>query len=195
MLDAKMKLDQNPVRATGMSDLEEKFNNWEQLSRDLDAGGESFHVSDITKNIALEQLAPKEIEHQFMVASDGSLQTLSQRANYIRHRITNHKADIMSAKVLKHTPPIHQLAPGEEPKLWDPASVKATPTPDLVMSLNTMNEGEYWDEAIVNAMTTNDLVWYMNKGKGKGKGRWGSWKGEGKGNDRRKGWKKATGTG
>jgi hypothetical protein len=129
-----------------------------------------------------------------MVAPDGSLQTLSQRANYIRHRITKYKADTMSAKVLKHTPPIHQLAPGEEPKLWDPASVKATPTPDLVMSLSTMNEGAYWDEAIVNAMTTNDLVWYMNKGKGKGKGKWGSWKGKGKGKRGKwKGWKRQRG--
>ena len=114
-----------------------------QLSRDLDAGGESFHVSDITKNIALEQLVPREIETKFKEAPEGSLQTLSQRAAYIRHRITKYKADTMSAKVLNHTPPIHQLAPGEEPKLWDPASVKATPTPDLVMSLNTMNEGKY----------------------------------------------------
>ena len=142
VLDAKMKLYQNPVRAAGMSDIEEQFNNWGQLSRELDAGGESFHVSDITKSIALEQLVPRGIENQFMVAPDGSLQTLNHRAAYIRHRITKYKADTMSAKVLKHTPPLHQLAPGEEPKLWDPASVKATPTPDFVMSLNTMNEGE-----------------------------------------------------
>ena len=59
MLDAKMKLYQNPVRVTGMSDLEDKFNNWEQLGRELGAGGELFHVPDITKNIALAQLVPK----------------------------------------------------------------------------------------------------------------------------------------
>ena len=78
MLDAKMKLYPNPVRATGMSDLEDKFNSWEQLGRELGAGGELFHVPDITKNIALAQLVPKDIENQFIVAPDGSLQTLNQ---------------------------------------------------------------------------------------------------------------------
>ena len=31
MLNAKMKLYQNPVRARNMDDLEDKFNKWEQL--------------------------------------------------------------------------------------------------------------------------------------------------------------------
>ena len=39
MLNAKMKLYQNPVRARGMDDLEDKFNKWEQLDRELGAGG------------------------------------------------------------------------------------------------------------------------------------------------------------
>ena len=98
-----MKLYQNPVRATGMSDLEDKFNTWEQFGRELGAGGELFHVPDITKNIALTQLVPKDIENQFIVAPNGSLQTLSQRVVYIRQRIATHKADSMSATVLKHT--------------------------------------------------------------------------------------------
>ena len=39
MLNAKMKLYQNPVRTRGMEDLEDKFNKWEQLDRELGAGG------------------------------------------------------------------------------------------------------------------------------------------------------------
>ena len=39
MLNAKMKLYQNLVRTRGMDDLEDKFNKWEQLDRELGAGG------------------------------------------------------------------------------------------------------------------------------------------------------------
>ena len=37
--EAKMKLYQNPTRAKGMDELEDKFNKWEQLDRELGAGG------------------------------------------------------------------------------------------------------------------------------------------------------------
>ena len=84
MLDAKMKLYQSPARATNMDDLEAKFNEWEQLARDLETGGGRFDVPDVTKNIALEQLVPKDIENQFRVAPDGSLQTRNQRVVYVR---------------------------------------------------------------------------------------------------------------
>ena len=52
-MNAKMKLYQNPVRARGMDDLEDKFNKWEQLGRELGAGGSEFAVPEITRSIAL----------------------------------------------------------------------------------------------------------------------------------------------
>ena len=63
MLNAKMKLYQNPVRTRNMEDLEDKFSKWEQLDRELGAGGSDFAVPEITKSIALALLVPHEIEH------------------------------------------------------------------------------------------------------------------------------------
>ena len=101
MLNARMKLYQNPVRARGMHELEEKFNAWEQLDRDLGAGGSDFAVPDITKSIALALLVPLEIEQQFISAPEGSLKTYDQQITYVRQRITDNKARSMSAKTLK----------------------------------------------------------------------------------------------
>ena len=58
MLDAKMKLNQSPTRANNMDELEVKFNEWEQIGRDLGTGGSAFAVPEITKGIALSQLVP-----------------------------------------------------------------------------------------------------------------------------------------
>ena len=76
ILCAKMKLYQNPVRARGMDDLEQKFNNWEQLDRELGAGGGAFAVPDITKSIALTLLVPNENRAQIHLSPRGIAQDL-----------------------------------------------------------------------------------------------------------------------
>ena len=98
MLSAKMKLYQNPVHTRNMEDLEDKFNKWEQLDRELGAGGSDFAVPEITKSIALALLVPHEIEQQFISAPEGSLKTYQQHIAYVRQRITDDKARNMSAK-------------------------------------------------------------------------------------------------
>jgi hypothetical protein len=155
VLDAKMKLYQNPQRATNMDDLENKLNDWEQLARDIAAGGGLYEVADITKKNALDQLVTPEIENKFIeaVAHDGSLQTLSQRIAYTRQRITAYKAKCMSAKVLKHAPPVHQITPDDQ---WN---FDGEPQYD---------GGEPLDAAAVLLMPMNDIIMYTNKGKGKG---------------------------
>ena len=40
MLNAKMQLYQNPARARTIDELESRFNDWEQLERELGAGGQ-----------------------------------------------------------------------------------------------------------------------------------------------------------
>ncbi len=118
ILCAKMKLYQNPVRARGMDDLEEKFNNWEQLDRELGAGGGAFAVPDITKSIALTLLVPNEIEQQFISAPEGSLKTYDQQITYVRQRVMDNKARAMSNKTLKQANTINEVG-GEQPKSID----------------------------------------------------------------------------
>ena len=105
-----MKLYQNPVRARGMGDLEEKFNNWEQLDRELGAGGGAFAVPDITKSIALTLLVPSEIEQQFISAPEGSLKTYDQQITYVRQRVMDNKARAMSNKPSSKPTPSTKLA-------------------------------------------------------------------------------------
>ena len=113
MLSAKMKLYQNPVRTRNMEDLEDKFNKWEQLDRELGAGGSDFAVPEITKSIALALLVPHEIEHQFISAPEGSLKTYQQQIAYVRQRITDGKARNMSAKTLKQASNINEVGNGQ----------------------------------------------------------------------------------
>ena len=79
MLNANMKLYQDPTRAKGMDELEDKFNKWEQLDRELGAGGSEFTVPEITKHMSLALLVPHEIEQQFVSAPEGSLKTYQQQ--------------------------------------------------------------------------------------------------------------------
>ena len=118
MLSAKMKLYQNPVRARGMDDLEDKFNKWEQLDRELGSGGSEFTVPDINKSIALALLVPHEIEQQFIAAPEGSLKTYQQQIAYVRQRVTDDKARSMSAKTLKQANNINEVGT-EQPKPVD----------------------------------------------------------------------------
>ena len=151
----KTKLYQKPQRATNMDDLENKVNDWEQLARDISAGGGLYEVADITKKNALGQLVTPEIESKLIeaVAHDGSLQTLSQRFAYTRQRIVAYKTKCMSAKVLEHAPPVHQITPDDQ---WN---FDGEPQYD---------GGEPLDAAAVLLMPMNDIIMYTNKGKGKG---------------------------
>ena len=161
MLNAKMKLYQNPVRTRGMEDLEDKFNKWEQLDRELGAGGSEFAVPEITNSIALALLVPLEIEQQFISAPEGSLKTYQQQVAYVRQRITDDKARNMSAKTLKQANTINEVG-GEQPK-----------------SIEEQGDGEYCDESLINAlshMTKDQIIMYV---RGKGKGKYNSWKGKG----------------
>ena len=163
MLNAKMKLYQNPVRARGMDDLEDKFNNWEQLDRELGAGGGAFAVPDINKSIALALQVPHEIEQQFISAPEGSLKTYQQQVAYVRQRITDDKARNMSAKTLKQTNSINEIGM-EQPK-----------------AIEEQGDIEYGDVNLINALshlTRDQLLMYV---RGKGKGKYNSFKGKGKG--------------
>ena len=152
MLSAKMKLYQNPVRTRNMEDLEDKFNKWEQLDRELGAGGSEFAVPDITKAIALALLVPHEIEQQFISAPEGSLKTYQQQIAYVRQRITDDKARNMSAKTLKQANNINEIGT-EQPYI-----------------IEEQGDAEYCDEHLINAlshMTKDQIIMYV-RGKGKG---------------------------
>ncbi len=100
-----------------MEDLEDRFNKWEQLGRELGAGGSDFAVPEITKSIALTLLVPDEIEQQFISAPEGSLKTYQQQIAYVRQRITDHKARNMSAKTFKQANTINEVG-AEQPGGW-----------------------------------------------------------------------------
>ena len=162
MLKAKMKLYQNPVCTRGMDDLEDKFNKWEQLDRELGAGGSEFAVPEITKSIALALLVPLEIEQQLISAPEGSLKTYQQQIAYVRQRITDDKARNMSAKTLEQANTINEVGT-EQPK-----------------AVEEQGDVEYCDENLINAlshMTKKDqIIMYV---RGKGKGKYNSYKGKG----------------
>ena len=158
MLNAKLKLYQNPVRARGMDYIEDKFNNWEQHDRELGAGGGAFAVPDITKSIALALLVPVEIEQQFISAPEGSLKTYDQQSTYVRQHIMDNKARNMSAKTLKQANTINEVG-GEQTK-----------------SIGEQGDVDYCDQNLINAlshMSKDQIIMYM---KGKGKGKHNSWK-------------------
>ena len=135
MLNAKMKLYQNPARAKGMDELEDKFNKWEQLDRELGAGGSEFTVPEITESISLALLVPHEIEQQFISAPEGSLKTYQQQIAYVRQRITDDKARNMSAKTLKQASTINEVGT-EQPK-----------------SVEEQGDFDYHDENLINALS------------------------------------------
>jgi hypothetical protein len=144
-----------------MEDLEDKFNKWEQLDRELGAGGSEFAVPDITKAIALALLVPHEIEQQFISAPEGSLKTYQQQIAYVRQRINDDKARTMSAKTLKQANGINELGM-EQPKGAD-----------------EQGDVDYNDENLINAlshMTKDQIIMYV---RGKGKGKYNSAKGKG----------------
>jgi hypothetical protein len=152
MLSAKMKLYQNPVRTRNMEDLEDKFNTWEQLDRELGAGGSEFAVPDITKAIALALLVPHEIEQQFISAPEGSLKTYQQQIAYVRQRINDDKARTMSAKTLKQANNINGIGM------------------ELPKGVEEQGDVDYCDENLINAlshMTKEQIIMYV-RGKGKG---------------------------
>ena len=106
------------------------------------------------------------MEHQFKIAPEGSLNTYAQKIKYVRQRIADHQASSLSAKTLKHNPlnevTTEQPAPVEEKKDAGTDSFQ-----------NTMGH----------------FIMYM---KGKGKGKFNSWKGigdKGKGTKRGR-WRK-----
>ena len=152
MLNANMKLYQNPVRARGMDNLEDKFNKWEQLDTELGAGGGAFAVPDITKSIALALLVPIEIEQKFISAPEGSLKTYDQQITYVRQRIMDNKARSMSAKTLEQANTINEVGV-EQPK-----------------SIEEQGDVDYCDQNLISAlshMTKDQIIMYM-KGQGQG---------------------------
>ena len=151
-----------------MDDLEDKFNNWEQLDRELGAGGGAFTVPDITKSIALTLLVPVEIEQQFISAPEGSLKTYDQQITYVRQRVMDNKARAMSNKTLKQANTINEVG-GEQPK-----------------SIDEQGDVDYSDQNLINAlnhMSKDQLIMYV---RGKGKGKHNSWKGKGEQKERKR---------
>ena len=118
-----------------MDELEDKFDKWEQLDRELGAGGSAFAVPEITKSIALHLLVPLEIEHQFISAPEGSLNTYQQQVAYVRQRITDDKARNMSAKTLNQADTINEVGT-EQPK-----------------AIEEQGDVEYCDENLINALS------------------------------------------
>ena len=152
MLNAKMKLYQNPVRARGTDDLNDTFNNWEQLDRELGAGGAEFAVPENIKSIALALLVPSEIEQQFISAPEGSLKTYQQQIAYAKQRIADDKARNMSAKTLKQANTIIEVGT-EQPQ-----------------SVDEQGDIEHVDENLIYAfshMTKDQIIMHM-KGQGQG---------------------------
>ena len=170
MLNAKMKLYQNPVRTRGMEDLEDKFNKWEQLDRELGAGGADFTVPEITKSIALHLLVPDEIEQQFISAPEGSLKTYQQQIAYVRQRITDHKARNMSAKTIKPANTINEVG-AEQPGAIEEQG-NDTCNENLINAISHLYQHQY---------TKDEILMYV---RGKSKGKYGSAKGKGKGNQK-----------
>ena len=76
--------------------------------------GNAFDVPEITKGIALSQLVPNEVEHQFVLAPD-QFETFNQNIKYVRQRIAEHKARSMSARALKYAHPVHGVPPEDQP--------------------------------------------------------------------------------
>ena len=135
-----------------MDDLDDKFIKWEQLDRELGAGGAEFAVPEITKSIALALLVPSEIEQQFISAPEGSLNTFQQQIAYVKQRITDDKARNMSAKTLNQANTINEVGT-EQPK-----------------SVDEQGDVEHSDENLINAlnhMTKEQTIMHM-KGKDNG---------------------------
>ena len=144
-----------------MDDLEDKFNKWEQLDRELGAGGSEFTVPDITKSIALALLVPHEIEQQFIAAPEWSLKTYQQQIAYVRPRITDDKARSTSAKTFKQANTVNEVGT------------------EQLKSVDEQGDIDYNDENLINAlshMTKEQIIMYV---RGKGKGKYNSWKGKG----------------
>ena len=144
-----------------MDDLEDKFNKWEQLGRELGSGGSEFTVPDIAKSIALALLVPHEVEQQFIAAPEGSLKTYQQQIAYVRQRITDDKAHSMSAETLKQGNTVNEVG-NEQPR-----------------AVEEQGDIEYHDENLINALSHLAKEQFMMYVKGKGKGKYNSRKGKG----------------
>ena len=115
--------------------------------------------------LSLYIFVPHEVKQQFIAAPEGSLKTYQQQIAYVRQRITDDKARSMSAKTLNQANNINEVGTGQ-PKAVD-------------------EQGDIgYDENIIyafNHMTKEQIIAYV---KGKGKGKYNSWKGKGgKGNN------------